>query len=138
MKPTTLVLLLWATLVLGGIPQAQTPLTESRFSAEITSYLNQSKTAYGWSFKDIENLFVLNESTSKSTGLDHVYLIQTVNGIKISKAISSIAVKNGEVFYLANRFVANTEAKIIKYEIFWQGLAIYLKRYTLAHNVKAE
>ena len=112
MKPISAVLALCATLFLGATSQAQAPLTESRFSTEIISYLNQSKASNGWVSKDIENLLVLNESVSKSADLDHVYLIQTVNGIKINKAISSVAIKDAKVFYFANRFLANTEAKI--------------------------
>lgn len=112
MKLTSLALACYATLFFCEISQAQTPLTDSRFSTEIASFLDQSKTAYGWSSNDLDNILVLNETTSKSGGLDNFYLVQTFNGIKINKAISSLAVQNGKVFYFANRFLADIASKI--------------------------
>ena len=44
--------------------------------------------------------------------MTHVYVGQQHNGIKVFNAISSIAVKDGKVFYFGNSFIKNVQDKI--------------------------
>ncbi len=78
----------------------------------ILDYLKEHKSDFNFQDKDIEQLIVTNEYLSKSTGLTHVYVNQTFEGIKIFNAISSVTIKDDGVVYFSNRFLNNIEAKV--------------------------
>jgi extracellular elastinolytic metalloproteinase len=78
----------------------------------ILDYLKERKSNLSFQDKDIEQLIVTNEYFSKSTGLEHVYVNQTFEGVKIFNAISSVTIKDGGVVYFSNRFLSNIEAKV--------------------------
>ena len=78
----------------------------------ILDYLKERKSDLSFQDKDIEQLIVTNEYFSKSTGLEHVYVNQTFEGIKIFNAISSVTIKDDGVVYFSNRFLNNIETKV--------------------------
>jgi hypothetical protein len=89
---------------------AQDDLNKSRHSAVIKKHLTLNK--FELSSTDIKNLYVDSEYFSKKTQLTHVYVGQQFGGIKIFNAVSSIAIKEGEIFYVGNSFVKNVSEKI--------------------------
>ena len=80
---------------------AQNVLNESPNGAKIQSYLDQNKGDYNLLELDVQDLYVTNEFYSKSSEITHVYVNQRYEGIKIHNAISSVAIKDGAVFYYA-------------------------------------
>ncbi len=78
----------------------------------ILDYLKEHKSDFNFQDKDIEQLIVTNEYLSKSTGLTHVYVNQTFEGIRIFNAISSVTIKEEDVVYFSNRFLNNIETKV--------------------------
>jgi len=90
--------------------KAQDELKESKFSTQIKKHLKLTK--FELTNSDIQNLYVDSEYLSKKTQITHVYVGQQYNGVKIFNAISSIAIKDDNVFYVGNSFVKNVEDKI--------------------------
>jgi extracellular elastinolytic metalloproteinase len=97
---TTLLFVLTLTLSIN----AQITLQNSEYNTLLTNYLNDSKIRYSFEDEDISDLYVNNQYDSESTGLTHIYLNQAYQGKRIYNAISSVAIKEGKVFYYANRF----------------------------------
>ena len=88
----------------------QNDLKSSKYSDKIKQHLSLKK--YELSSSDIQNLYVDSEYYSKKTQITHVYVGQQLNGIKVFNAISSIAIKDNNVFYVGNSFVKNVNKKI--------------------------
>ncbi|BAO75239.1 metalloprotease MEP2 [Winogradskyella sp. PG-2] len=78
----------------------------------IFNYLKDHKSKYDFKDGDIEQFIVTDEYYSQNTDLTQVYINQTHQGVRIYNAISSVAVKEGKVFYYANRFLNNLSSKI--------------------------
>ncbi|OZV71053.1 T9SS-dependent M36 family metallopeptidase [Winogradskyella aurantia] len=91
---------------------AQITLQNSEYNNLLTNYLNDSKIRYNFEDGDISDLYVNNQYDSESTGLTHVYLNQAYQGKRIYNAISSVAIKEGKVFYYGNRFKNNLNDKV--------------------------
>ena len=91
---------------------SQNDLKSSENGGLIMSYLEDKKSDYNFKDTDIKNPVINNEYYSENTGVTHVYLNQTYQGIRFFNVISSIAIKNGEIVYYANRFLSNVASKI--------------------------
>jgi hypothetical protein len=91
---------------------AQTSLQDAQYGDLVLNYLDTNKEQYNLKESDISNLLLLSESYSRSTEINHYYINQAHQNIKIFNAISSAAIKDGKVFYFANRFVGNVDEKI--------------------------
>lgn len=89
---------------------AQDDLKTSPFGEKIKKHLTLKK--YELSKSDIQNLYVDSEYLTKKNQITHVYVGQQFEGIKIFNAISSIAIKNDDVFYVGSSFVKNVAEKI--------------------------
>jgi hypothetical protein len=89
---------------------AQDDLKKSNFSNQIKEHLTLKK--YDLTNNDIQNLYVDSEYLSKKTQITHVYVGQQHEGVKVFNAISSIAIKDGKVFYVGNSFVNNVSDKV--------------------------
>ncbi len=87
-------------------------LEKSKHAPKITEYLTQNKTKFNLVDADLKDIQLNREVYSKSTGVTHVYLNQTYNGIKIHNAISTAGIKNGSVFHFANKFQRGISKKI--------------------------
>ncbi|MDB9961785.1 T9SS-dependent M36 family metallopeptidase, partial [Oceanihabitans sp.] len=70
------------------------------------------KSDYNLIDNDIQDLYVTNEFFSKSSEITHVYVNQRYQGIKIHNAISSVAIKDGAVFYYANNLIGNIQSRV--------------------------
>ncbi|WP_439153308.1 M36 family metallopeptidase, partial [Winogradskyella sp.] len=91
---------------------SQNSLESSEFGEVITNYLNDRKSDFDFEDEDIARLVVNDQFYSEITDLNNVYVNQTFQGIRIYNAISSIAIRNNEVFYYANRFLKDIEEKV--------------------------
>lgn len=89
---------------------SQDDLKSSKYGDKIKKHLSLTK--YDLSKSDIKNLYIDSEYLTKKTQITHVYVGQQLEGIKIFNAISSIAIKNDDVFYVGNSFVKNVAEKI--------------------------
>ncbi|MBO3115472.1 T9SS-dependent M36 family metallopeptidase [Winogradskyella sp. DF17] len=91
---------------------AQTPLQESQYGDLIITFLDTNKEKYNLEESDYSDLVLLNETYSRSTDINHYYVNQSYQNIRIFNAISSIAIKEAKVFYFANRFIGNVNDKV--------------------------
>ena len=105
-------LLIFGLLFLSGTSFSQHLIQDSDFGSAVQSYLDNKKVELNLTDNDINDLFVNKEYFSKSTEVNHVYINQRFQGIKIHNAISSFAIRGNEVFYVANRFKSNLSTKI--------------------------
>ncbi|WP_034060983.1 T9SS-dependent M36 family metallopeptidase [Lacinutrix jangbogonensis] len=92
--------------------QAQTNLASNEYGSRIQNYLDQNKDKYDLSENDLSNLLVSDAYFSQKTAINHIYVNQAYQDIKIHNAISSVAVRNSHVFYYANAFIDNIAAKV--------------------------
>lgn len=84
---------------------AQIQLSNSQFEPLVKNYLEEHLSSHNLTNPDIQDLLIQNEVYSKSTKITHLYINQQFQGVKIYNAISSLAIKDGTVFYFANRFL---------------------------------
>lgn len=89
---------------------SQDDLKSTKYGDKIKKHLSLSK--YDLSEVDLKNLYVDSEYLTKKTQITHIYVGQQFEGIKIFNAISSIAIKNDEIFYVGNSFVKNIAEKV--------------------------
>jgi len=105
MKNKNVLLLLLMSIVSASMVFSQTNLKSSEYGELIINYLEDNKADFNFQDKDFEQLVVTDTYYSENTDLTQVYVNQTFEGVKIFNAISSIAIKDGNVFYYANRFL---------------------------------
>ncbi len=91
---------------------SQNSLADNEFGSLIQNWLNQKKDNFNLSQNDILDLEVSDAFFSKKTKINHVYVNQSYQGIRIHNAISSVAVKDNYVFYYDNGFISNVASKI--------------------------
>ena len=91
---------------------SQNSLADNEFGSLIQNWLNQKKDNFNLSQNDILDLEVSDAFFSKKTKINHVYVNQSYQGIRIHNAISSVAVKDNYVFYYDNGFISNIASKI--------------------------
>lgn len=108
LKPLLTILSFFVLQIAAG----QNSLLESEHASQISEYLNNNKDKYGLSKNDISDLYVKREFFTKATGITHVYLTQSHQSIQIFNSETSVAIKDGKVFYFANRMMPNISQKI--------------------------
>ena len=82
-----------------------------QFQTEISSYLKEVQSKWELNDTDISNWMISDQYDNPSTGITYTYLHQQVAGIRIFGAVSSMAIREGQVVYFANRFIGNAAAK---------------------------
>ncbi len=83
-------------------PASGTPLQVAQ------NYLSQNKAALGLSAADLTHYNVTDNYTDEDTGVTHIYLQQTFNGLPIADAVGSVHITaNGEVVSASANFVPN-------------------------------
>ncbi|WP_225036731.1 T9SS-dependent M36 family metallopeptidase [Winogradskyella sp. SM1960] len=112
MKNNSLFLFLLLSVVATSSLLGQNDLKSLEHGALIINYLEDKKSDFKFAKQDLERLVVNNTHYSKSTDITQVYVNQTFEGIRIFNAISSVAVKDGKVFYYANRFLNSISNKV--------------------------
>jgi len=61
---------------------------------------------------DFENLIITSQHLSKQSGVQHIYLKQTLGGIEVNGTNSSIHLKNGEAFKFNQGFISLANNKV--------------------------
>lgn len=97
-------LILFFTLIFGGTTwaQIQTPLDLA------LRHIEQQYAEWGYTANDIADLGVSSQHQSSLSGIQHLYLIQRVQGIEIYNAILNISIDaNGQVVHTGKRLQAD-------------------------------
>ncbi|MCH2023672.1 MAG: T9SS-dependent M36 family metallopeptidase [Saprospiraceae bacterium] len=77
----------------------------------IQEFLNKNYLEQGLAKTDITNWKITNQSTSKQSGVNYVYIQQQIHDIDISNGIANFAIKDGKIYSMGNRLVNNLEQK---------------------------
>ena len=86
--------------------------SQNQSNTIIEEYLKETKSTHMLIDSDIDEFFINNEIDSETMGMKILYINQMHNGIKIYNAISTISIKDSEVFYYTNNFLKNITEKI--------------------------
>ncbi|MGY8919777.1 MAG: T9SS-dependent M36 family metallopeptidase [Flavobacteriales bacterium] len=86
--------------------------SQNQSTTIIEQYLQDTKSRYLLSDSDVDEFSINNEIDSESMNMKIAYINQMHNGIKIHNAISTISIKDNEVFYYTNNFLKNITEKI--------------------------
>ena len=78
----------------------------------IQNYLENNRTQFGLTTKDISDLSIQREFYGKGTNITSCYVVQRHQGIEIFNAQSNIAIKDGSVFKVGNNFQTNIASKV--------------------------
>ena len=89
-----------------------TVFSQNEFTSTINNYLENNMSRYLFSSSDIDEFIINNEISSESMDMKILYINQTHNGLKIHNAISTISIKDNEIFHFANNFISNIDEKI--------------------------
>jgi len=89
---------------------AENALSKSTYANQVLRYFSENKGKL--EKKDLENLVISDQYYSKSSGITHLYLQQTFEGIKIHNAISSVGIKDENIFHVGNVFKTNISQKV--------------------------
>lgn len=79
---------------------------------KIQAYLNANYSELGITFQDINDWYIESEATSSATGITNYYVKQRYLGIELQHAQTNFSIKNGNVFYVANRFENNLAQRV--------------------------
>jgi extracellular elastinolytic metalloproteinase len=101
------------TLVFFNLGYSQVRLETTQHMDVVSNYLNENRDKYNLEESDLEDLFLNDQHFSESTELTHLYINQGYQGKRIFNGISSVAVKEGKVFYFANRFLDNLQERVL-------------------------
>ena len=86
--------------------------SQNQSTTIIEQYLQDTKSRYLLTDSDVDEFSINNEIDSESMNMKIAYINQMHNGIKIHNAISTISIKDNEVFYYTNNFLKNITEKI--------------------------
>ena len=75
-----------------------------QFQREIEAYLDEVKSKWELTKEDISDWAISDQYTYRETDVTYTYLHQQIAGIRIFNAVSTMAIRNGQVLYFANRF----------------------------------
>ena len=78
----------------------------------VQSYLSENRASLGLTDQDISDWVIYNEYSSQRSGITHVHIRQRYQGIEVFNAVGNFAIKNGKVFYFANRLLSNISDKV--------------------------
>ncbi|MFT6500891.1 MAG: PKD repeat protein [Crocinitomicaceae bacterium] len=75
-------------------------------------YLEKNHQSLGLELNDVKSWVVTDNYTSSSTGVRHLHIAQTINGIRIQNGVANITMDaKDSVLFVSNRLIANIEAK---------------------------
>lgn len=91
---------------------AQDRLVDNQYGTLILNWLNSNKDNYNLTANDLSDLQVSDAYYSKKSKINHVYVNQAYDGIKIHGAVSSVAVRQNSVFYYGNALISDIASKV--------------------------
>ena len=78
----------------------------------IQSYLDNHYTNLNVTLSDVQDWIIESEAYSESTGITNYYIKQRYQEIELFHAQTNLSVKEGKVFYIANRFESLIAQKV--------------------------
>lgn len=87
-------------------------LSAQDYNQKIENYFKSNLKDLKLTDGDIDQYIITDQYDSKNVGLTHIYVNQTVNGVKIFNAIANFTIKNGEVIYMAPSLQSNINARV--------------------------
>lgn len=76
------------------------------FKGVVDSFFNQNRAQFGLNAQDVSDLHIYNQHFSKTTAVNHVYVVQRHQGIEVFNSISNFAISN-------NNEIKNAEVQFI-------------------------
>jgi hypothetical protein len=89
-----------------------TVFSQNELTSTVNNFLEDNMSRYLFLDSDIDEFTINNEINSESMDMTILYINQTHNGLKIHNAISTISIKDNDVFHYANNFISNIDEKI--------------------------
>lgn len=86
-------------------------VSAQQFQPQINAYLQENRSKWQLSEKDIAGWTVSDQYTNRQSGITYTYLQQQVNDVRVFNAISTMTMHNQKVSWFANRFISNAGAK---------------------------
>ncbi|MFT5860152.1 MAG: extracellular elastinolytic metalloproteinase [Flavobacteriaceae bacterium] len=78
----------------------------------IQDYLAKEQVNLGLTSSDIQNWKISDQHVSAQTGITHIYVSQSFNGIEITEGTATFIVSNGEAILTGNRLISDISSKI--------------------------
>lgn len=94
-------------LLLGSVVNAQSNQKKS-----ITDFLEKNYKEIGISREDVSEWTITDQSSSKQSGVTHVYIRQEYKGIPLFNGLANFAIKDGQVNLTGDRLVSNLSSLI--------------------------
>ncbi len=76
--------------------------------AVVKNEISGAASRIGLSISDVQNAVIIKNDTDKSTGIQHLYLQQTYQGIPVYNSIKTLAFKNDKLLYSSGAFAVKT------------------------------
>lgn len=87
-------------------------LSAQDYTSLLKENLLQTKSSNGLTQQDIASLKIYNQSTSKQSGVEHVYAVQQFNGIEVFNANVTAAFRGDKLIYLGDNLQFDIEARV--------------------------
>lgn len=85
---------------------------QNNFRSAVEQHLEEHFADLGLTSSDIQHFDITDEVLTKSTGVWHIHIVQTVNGYPVLNGTANITIDpNGEVVAIANRLVKHVHQK---------------------------
>ncbi len=95
------------------------PLSTSiaqKVTNSIQNYLASEQIKLGLTNLDINSWKISDQHTSAQSGFNHIYIVQTYEGIEIAKGVATLIEREGIVKITGNRLITDVAARINSYE----------------------
>lgn len=99
--------LFWLVAIPFGWSQVQTPLDIA------LRHIEKNHESWGLSDKDVADMGVSYQYTSRHNGVSHIYFWQRHNGVEVYNALLNVNIDaEGQVFHVGKRFIADLAGKV--------------------------
>jgi extracellular elastinolytic metalloproteinase len=78
----------------------------------INAYLSSHRAEYGLTDEDALNYIIHDEFESKQSGINHVHIRQTHEGIELFNAVANFSFKDNKIIHVGNRLEKNIAAHV--------------------------
>lgn len=88
---------------------------QSNHEKMVREFLQTSYEKLGVTKEDVSDWTITDQSTSKQSGITHLYIRQQYKGIPLFNGVANVAIKDAQVFMAGNRLVAHL-SDVVKYK----------------------
>ena len=87
---------------------------QNRFKNTVSQYLNEHYPDLGVTASDVSEFIITDEVPTKSTGVWHVHITQSIKGILVENARANVLIdSNGEVVSIVGTLIPNLSSRIV-------------------------